>query len=221
MQQEGKKERQRLDKLDLIKEFEEQIHNLTLLNTLYDQGHETIAKDIAVRLRVLLFSGEGRSRSKSLLSLLKLEHVPFADYSAPYNSKNILTHHGLVGLRFEQKGTVYYPVLHNLPIPRRLDNYENWWKKRIVFKGDDGVTFTRKSFVLELADTDGGAHVDEGLGVAYHKLSRKNSLGWFSVQGDGFKVPLGNPVPPSIRQVSHEVIETFRNVDLNGCSRLR
>ena len=66
----------------------------------------------------------------------------------------------------------------------------------------------------------GGAHLDEGLEMPYHNLSRKNSLGWFSVDKDGFQVAFGNPVPASIRQISHEVIETFKGIDIEKESRL-
>jgi len=47
------------------------------------------------------------------------------------------------------------------------------------FRSEKNI-FTRRKIVLELSDTDGGAHVDAGLKDDYFALSRDNSLGWFN-----------------------------------------
>jgi hypothetical protein len=69
--------------------------------------------------------------------------------------------------------------------------------------------------------TDGGAHVDEALKADYHNLTRKNSLGWFQVDQWGKSEALENPVPPSIRQIAFETLETFKSVDIENESKLR
>jgi hypothetical protein len=74
---------------------------------------------------------------------------------------------------------------------------------------------------LELADTDRGAHVDEGLKDDYHKLTRQNSLGWFQVDQWGKSEAMENPVPPSIRLIAFETIETYKKIDLDKEIRLR
>jgi hypothetical protein len=48
----------------------------------------------------------------------------------------------------------------------------------------------------------------------YHDLTRNNSVGWFLKDQRGKIQNLDNPVPPSIRQIAFEVIETFKTVDL-------
>src|SRR5690606_19081351 len=88
-------------------------------------------------------------------------------------------------------------------------DFQNWWdSKKIIVDGDKTV-FTRRKLILELADTDGGAHVDEGLKNDYHKLTRQNSLRWFQVDKWGKSKAMDNPVPPTIRQIAFETIQTF------------
>lgn len=67
-----------------------------------------------------------------------------------------------------------------------------------------GVWFTRKDIVLNVCNTDGGAHVDPGLAADYHALSRENSIGW-SVGCAGKDTPLANPEYAAVRQIAYEL----------------
>lgn len=63
---------------------------------------------------------------------------------------------------------------------------------------------------MNVADTDGGAHVDPSLDIKYLNLSRFNSLNWNFVGADGIdKQFANNPVFPSVRQISHELTKTL------------
>jgi hypothetical protein len=89
--------------------------------------------------------------------------------------------------------------------------FKIWWNGVFVIKDKDGQTFTRKDLVLNIANTDGGAHIDPKLDVAYANLSRFNSLGWkvfrCDIEGDF----TNSPVLPSIRQITHEVLKTLKD----------
>lgn len=53
---------------------------------------------------------------------------------------------------------------------------------------------------------EGGAHVDQEVHEAYSALAESNSLGW-SVRDEAGTRPLSsNPVFPSVRPISHEVL---------------
>jgi hypothetical protein len=70
--------------------------------------------------------------------------------------------------------------------------------------------------VLAVADQDGGAHVDPELDKAYAKLTRQNSLGLVFSVGDEPREWANNPVPPSIRQVTQEILWTLRDQSLSA-----
>lgn len=69
--------------------------------------------------------------------------------------------------------------------------------------------FSRQQLVLNVAETDGGAHVDPGLDEIYNELSRKNGLGLNAVI-NGVKYPLMYPELPCLRQVAHEALITLK-----------
>ena len=77
-------------------------------------------------------------------------------------------------------------------------------------KDSDGTLFCRKEFVLALANQEGGAHVDPQIKAAYDKLANSNSMGWTYKEGDSPEIPLSNPVPFAVRQISYEAVESVR-----------
>lgn len=86
--------------------------------------------------------------------------------------------------------------------------FERWWNDPVI-KDERKRYLNRRDLILNVADTDGGAHVDPGLDEAYADLSRNNSLGWILNEGDVVR-PFPPPVMPCIRQIAHEVLETLR-----------
>lgn len=77
-------------------------------------------------------------------------------------------------------------------------------------KDSDGTLFCRRDFVLALCNEEGGAHVDPKIKASYEKLANSNSMDWTFREGDGPGVPMSNPVLPSVRQISYEVVESIR-----------
>lgn len=96
----------------------------------------------------------------------------------------------------------------NLPRGSRIYFDARW--KNPVMKDSDGTLFCRKEFVLALANQEGGAHVDPQIKAAYDKLANSNSMGWTYKEGDSPEIPLSNPVPFAVRQISYEAVESVR-----------
>jgi hypothetical protein len=214
--------KEKLDKTELVTHLRDQIDKISDFATIYDSGKKTIAQDIAVKLRVIFHT---TNNSKSLLKQLRLDHIPFVDTGKKYEVKNLLiSHWGLISpqttLGHGGDGSwKYVPMLSHST--SKLVDFENWWNTKKVLVDKKSNIFTRRKLVLELADTDGGAHVDEALKADYHDLTRKNSLGWFNVDQWGKSEALENPVPPSIRQIAFETLETFKLIDIEKESKLR
>jgi hypothetical protein len=102
----------------------------------------------------------------------------------------------------------------------RMVDFDNWWDNKVVICDKFKKTFTRRKLILELADTDGGAHVDSSIKENYWKQTRENSINWFVHDKTGRPIPIENPVPLCIRQIAHEVIQTFKSLNLYEASTL-
>ena len=88
--------------------------------------------------------------------------------------------------------------------------FRRWWESTVIRDADDR-RFSRGNLILAMANREGGAHVDPTLDNAYAKLARMNSTGWRLKSGTGAVTPPENtPVEPSIRQITHEVVESIR-----------
>ena len=100
--------------------------------------------------------------------------------------------------------------------PQSWVNFDAWWNMPVLRamvepmedKPRDRPMLTRKEVVLHVADTDGGAHVDSGLDSIYVSMSRSNAVGLAVSTRALPPVPLGDPVPPTLRQIAFEVLKT-------------
>ena len=114
-------------------------------------------------------------------------------------------------MRLGPAGAEYLPLVAagELPFPPKLVPFADWWNEPVLKDGKSRL-LSRRELVANVADTDGGAHVDPELDEAYMELSRNNSLGWV-FQGDDATEPLkGRPELACMRQIAHEVLLTLR-----------
>lgn len=159
---------------ELKKHLQEQLRFLKKSCRDYDNGDISEAKRIALQLRVLLHD---TNSSNSLLSQLNLkEKLSYLDSAFPFDPHNLMPHCGL--LFINSNSTIYIPLLNDgPPIPKKFIAFEPWWKNSIVIKDRMGKEFSRKDLILNITNTDGGAHIDRKLNKSYADLSRNNSVG--------------------------------------------
>jgi hypothetical protein len=74
--------------------------------------------------------------------------------------------------------------------------------------------FSRQELINNIANTDGGAHVDPKLDEAYMELSRANSLGWVFGNGNLEEAFKGRPELACMRQITYEVLITLKEKNL-------
>jgi hypothetical protein len=101
----------------------------------------------------------------------------------------------------------FYPILG---VRKRSIPCDDWWKAHILIQKLASIDFTRADGILDLADTDGGAHVDAKLNADYHGLTRGNALRLEVWRHDKDGVIENNLVYPIARQCAHEVLGTMR-----------
>jgi hypothetical protein len=203
-----KKSRIARPKGELERELQEQIELLQHACSSFDTGLEAIGKHIALSLRILLHH---RGNSQALLEQLGLRNGYFYDTAGALNPRNLLTECNLVLFQLGPEGAKYRPLVAagDPPVPPRLVPFAEWWNEPVL-KDNKGRFSSRRELVGNVADTDGGAHVDPELEEAYMDLSRNNSLGWVFQSYDITEPLKGRPELACMRQIAHEVVLTLR-----------
>ena len=199
---------------DLINHLKEQIAFMLASSESYDNGFEGEARRLAVIIRILVHD---TSQSKSLLGQLGKKNIGFLDTAIKFNPNNPLTINCLTMMRFSSKNGllsgIYVAPLNNLS-PSRSNKkipFEAWWAQNIIYRDNMKNTFTRRDLILNVANTDGGAHVDSKLDNAYAQFSRFNTLGW-KIFKDGMAEDFQNtPILPSIRQIAYELLMSLKD----------
>jgi hypothetical protein len=196
--------------------FGEQAELLSRAALSYDQGHHVEALNMAARLRTLCHDGEGRS----LLRQLRLTDTWFVDSCVPiepvehYKGSGIYTTTfnlmgtGLAGIESlgEGKAGWFAPFAED---DRTLASvrFKDWWSGRAVLR-DDRRSWTRKQLVLELANREGGVHIDPAQNERYERLATKVARCHIA-DDDGPLEMVGNPVGATVRQMSWELTQTL------------
>lgn len=193
--------------LDELKQYlREQIMFLQSSAISYDNGFTGEAKRLAVTVRVLLHD---TNRSKSLLKQLGMKAMTFLDTSTNFDPKNLVSHSGLTMMKSSSQGQMFVPKCTLPPKPGveyPYVSFDNWWNKLVVVDSKKNQ-FTRRDFILYLADKEGGAHVDPRLDEAYVALTRHGSLGWNAIS-NGSSLPLIETA--SMRQIAYELLASLK-----------
>ena len=191
-------------KQELTRHLQENLGFLKASAASFDAGFFSEAKRLAVTIRVLVHDSD---KSKSLLGLLGIKTgMGFLDTAHQYDPRNLMSHHGLVGLQLGAGGNRYFAPLNQsiLGGPNKYVFFPDWWNK-VVVADSKKSKFNRRELVLALANKDGGAHVDPTLDERYADLTRNNSVGWLVSDGSNQK-PLNDVELHSVRQIAHEII---------------
>ena len=203
---------------DLRRFLAEQVAFLRNSAASYDAGFAGEAKRLAVVARVLLHD---TATSHSLLGLLGLKPgMTFIDTGDAYDPNQIVgSFHGLALVSLGSDGARFVPRCVVPPRPGLAHiwkPFDDWWKQVVIVDGK-GESFARRDLVLNLANKEGGAHVDPALHTAWADLTRQNSMG-FTFQVPGSSGPVDGIESTSCRQIADELIQSISKVrpELSG-----
>jgi hypothetical protein len=205
---------------ELLEMLDDQIGFLERSNGAFDAGHLSEALQMALRVRVLVYQ---TGNSHGLINQLGLENtLQWVDTAGLPNPPNRTPFDGLTSLKIGGGTVEYVAMLGNHPpfpiltrsgqrIPAgSLIPFDEWWTNTVI-KDAAGTEFSRRALVKALAHKEGGAHVDPVPDPDYEALAKSNSLGWSVRIGDEDPRPMTqNPVYPSMRQISYEVLESLQ-----------
>lgn len=227
----------------LEEKLQEQLYFVRSSCSAIDSGIQIEAIRLAVSLRTLLhhtLKRDGTPNSSALLNMLGLrETIQWVDQSiqnrAYFNDGmleiSITAHLGngnnISIAPTSQDGLVDIQSMHGIPsnVPAflshdhrdQLVSFEEWWNHRFIAT-PDGLLMSRADLVLEIANTDGGSHVDS-IGLRNHYARLKNEghgLYWSNsghpsdmIAPSDMRPALGDAAALSVRHIAHEVLLTL------------
>lgn len=198
--------------------FKQRINLLRTNTVLFDDGDDSVALQMAVHLRVLLYNS--RTSHALLDSIGRFETMKFWDSTRmAYSKENMLSTWGLMEQKCTSQGNQYVPngdkeIFYQYPDenssgemkPEFFMSRDDWWNYIVL--ASDGRTLTRGDIITYLANKD-GAHVDLN-GTDIDDFKSSSILGWFD-QND--QAPGGNPLYVAIRQIVTEFLVSLEVFD--------
>jgi hypothetical protein len=161
----------------------------------FDAGHVSESKRIAVAIRALVHD---TSASTSLLTQLGMR-----------NQMTWLSAVPLEATGFSGPPWVDSPQSSGFEplsiLPSHSSDFDSWWTWSLL--PDFDVAVTRSWLVLQVANFDGGAHVDPTLPASYRSLSREGGLEPLRINSAGGRYKdSSNPIPSGLRTICSEVV---------------
>ncbi|MQA00689.1 MAG: hypothetical protein GEU80_15415 [Dehalococcoidia bacterium] len=116
----------------------------------------------------------------------------------------------------------YTPKLNSSHQPARALPYDEWMNEPVI-RTAHGSVLGRERLIRIVANQEGGAHFDSRLDAEYQRVAQGGAMGWRKTS-DGLVATIDldegrgsedsdrdlNPVPATIRQIAHEVLESLR-----------
>lgn len=192
--------------------FHTQLELLGNAATGFDAGSLAEAQNLATRIRVLVHDGPGPGRS-FLVQIGAKERLPYLDTAQAEDPPGVIGFGGglcMISAVTGDEGSSRYKAPLDRLAPERQhppSAFVDWWQDEIL-ADDRGNSFSRRAFVLAVANQDGGSHFDDTLDAAYAELTRDRSLASFQPAPGGDE-SFKNIAPPTIRQIAYELQQTL------------
>lgn len=189
---------------DFRKHLSTQIRFLQNSVKAYDEGFEDEAQRMSATLRVLFHNTKD---STALINHLEINNqLLLISSTAQYIPSNMCSYLGFITLRTTVgKGGEYVPnCLIEEDMPNKWICFNDWWNEIVI--DDKSNIFTRKDIILNIANKDGGSHIDERLNTDFAKLTKDNSIGWVYVDENGESPFINNTSYAAVRQIVAEVL---------------
>ena len=204
---------------ELLTKLRSQIGFLERSCASFDAGHEDEGEQLAHRVRLLLHD---TGHSHSLLEQLGVKPaLRYTDTSirreretkhlgGGLHAATVTAHAGLVGWQTTESGSwIYAPGL--APEGNRINPpvaFDQWWRRSFL-KDTTGQPITRRTVILDVADKDGGSHVDPVLPEEFRLLSSGSSLPFQTGAEGGSFEAIGGFMMATTRQIAFELLDTL------------
>jgi tetratricopeptide (TPR) repeat protein len=156
-------------KSDLLIDLKEQMTFIRNSSLLYDKGYINEAKNLALRIRILVYDNP-KTNSRSLLGLLKVKDKLEYYNKIPADVDNSKCFMG-IGMSMSNRGLKFGPMLTP---PERKCSFDEWWNS--IFLKDADSTIRRNYIIRSVVHMDGGAHIDPKLDKIFSNKKIFNPL---------------------------------------------
>ena len=171
--------------------FIDALESIAFMCAGFDQGQRHLTQQLAGSLRTLLYTNL-ESTSRSLLYQLGRDETPIYDALESLRGGDKTIAFGPVGglamlevVMQNNKPTEFWsPYNLSAEKPKIFSPLDLWWNNTL-FQDGNGVSFSRRRIIMQIANEDGGAHIAESINKEYYELSRNNSYGNEIVMIDG------------------------------------
>ncbi len=179
----------------------------------YDKGDIEEAIRIAMAARVLIHQ---TNHSTSLLTHLNSTEIKLSSSVTTVASSNESIFHGMgiTSCSINNNPTLSFKA--RLPEESEMDKLplQDWWNQTIYIlqlpNTIESVKLSRKDLVLEAANKDGGAHVDDNIKPIYKTLLTSGSLGEIGliIGNKEQRISIENAHFVALRQIAHELLNS-------------
>lgn len=179
----------------------------------FDGGFHDEAQRLATTMRVLLHDTGG---SHSLLNQLDKKNMHFLSTTSPFSPINLNPYIPFLAMHMNRdKGSYELKDILDDSANNKFLGFDDWWNELVIY--DYNKLFTRKDIVTNIANQDGGAHIDPKLNKEYADLTKKNSLGWTYATSNSTKKQIfkNNPAYLSVRGISEELLYSLELSNLD------
>jgi hypothetical protein len=218
--------KQRQSQSELWAQLCDQTDLLMLHCSHFDEGNDVVAKPMATTLRVLLHSNSNpKSRSRALLDQLGIRAGRWRSVAHPGHPRDrmfastIWSFSATMVVGSSEHKARCMPILRGPDEGLRRVLFPTWWTEPVAYNRDSGKVFSRMDIVRHVADTDGGAHVDDSLDDSYAALRSGDFLSVRAQWGPHFVgigsdpkqgAPIAGAVGAAIRTIAHETLVTLQ-----------
>lgn len=204
---------------DFAPQINKQIKMLINNCYLYDQGNFEHSLTIASNLRTILHTS---GKSKSLIHLTNIQH----DYNFYTSQKTafktvmclLLCYTAQIKRNEENHSEfVFLPnFIRDVNDHKGIVKFKKWWNQKIII--NNSHRYSRADIILLTANEQGGSHIDKSVNKSFNDLINdiETPLTFFkqsSPQVAPFEAPIKNYVYAAIRQIAHEVLVTFEQIE--------
>jgi len=213
-----------MERDELLKHLDEQLYFIEKSIEEFDKN-EVEAKRVATNIRTLVHD---TNNSSSLLNQLNAKHIKFLNTNAPKNSfanwqltkvnmqGNVFDSNtpyvGIVGKHVigseEGISIKYFPIYKAWTNYNSYLDFDTWWTSEI-YDNKVGDILTRKGLILNVANKDGGAHIDD-LKQEYNSFKKSDILK-FEVN-ETMQGADNIPAYPAVMQIAWELLHSIKKV---------
>ncbi|MCF8304095.1 MAG: hypothetical protein K9I94_12525 [Bacteroidales bacterium] len=194
----------------MSKRFTEHLKNqlrfINLSCKSFDKGFLEESLRLSVCIRVIFHNTRN---STSILKHLDKENINVLSSCGENRNEDVQNATFLESLIMFEGGKGLRPMLNDGPAWCYEEIYfSEWWNQIVLITNEGQDKFSRKSLILNLANKDGGAHVDENLDLDYERLKDGYWIYPNEVDGEEIDTKFEDPHYLHVRQIAWEILNS-------------